>query len=152
MRKSTLDFLCGLSFLLISTVFGMQLTDLEGVSSIFPSALLVVIALGGIWFVGKGLWLRHKESTSCNDEPVAWAKVAIISVFSLIYVSFIMLFGFFSSTFIFIAGSSIVLGDKSQGIGHAAKAGLIYGVIFCLLLWASFVKLLNVPTPTGLFF
>ena len=100
MRKSTIDFLCGLSFLLISAGFATQMGNLDGVSRVFPQALIVVIALGGLWFVGKGLYLRRKETSDCDDEPVAWKKVGIIAVFSLIYALSIMNLGFFSSTFL----------------------------------------------------
>ncbi|MDD4700634.1 MAG: tripartite tricarboxylate transporter TctB family protein [Desulfovibrio sp.] len=152
MRKSTMDFLCGLCFLLISLLFTAQMGDLEGVSLVFPQALLVVVALGGLWFVAKGLYTRRQETSACDDEPVAWRKVGTIALFSLIYALLIMALGFFSSTFLFIVCASLVLGDKSHGMGRLAKISVLYSVIFCAILWVSFVKLLNVPTPTGLLF
>jgi len=155
MHKSTTDFLCGLSFLLISAVFAAQLRDLDGVSRVFPQALIVVIALGGLWFVGKGLYLRRKETKETSDadnEPVAWKKVGIIALFSLIYALLIVPLGFFSSTFLFIVCASLILGDKARGMGHLVKVSLLYSLVFCAILWVSFVKLLNVATPTGLLF
>ena len=50
MRKSSTDIFCGLSFLVIGAGFWVQLAELEGVSRVFPQALLVVIALGGFCF------------------------------------------------------------------------------------------------------
>lgn len=153
MRKSTTDLLCGLSFLGISALFGAQMLHLEGVTRVFPQALLAVIALGGLWFVGKGLYLRRAESKpSCDHEPVAWKKVALIAAMSVLYALVVNVLGFFVSSGAFILCTSLLMGDKSRGMGHLTKVSAVFTMVFCVLLWVSFVKLLNVPTPTGVFF
>jgi len=152
MRKSTTDLLCGLSFLGISALFGTQMMALEGVTRVFPLALLVVIAVGGLWFTGKGLYLRRAESTACDHEPVAWKKVGLIAAMSLLYALVVNVLGFFISSSLFIMFTSLLMGDKSRGMGHLVKVSAMFTVVFCLLLWVSFVKLLSVPTPTGMFF
>ena len=153
MRKSSTDILCCLSFLGIGAAFAIQMAELEGVSRVFPQALLVVIVLGGFWFVGKGFWLRRKEALAEGEqEPVAWPKVGIIAALGLVYAVLISILGFFSSTLAFLICAALILGDKAHGMGHLFKVSALYSVVFCALLWVCFVKLLNVPTPTGLLF
>lgn len=152
MCRSNRDILCGLCFLIISAIFALQMHELEDVTRVFPEALLTVIALGGVWFVGKGIYLKRRDNSSCENESVAWKKVAIITAIALIYAVLLSVLGFFISTAAFIFCTSMILGDKNKSIGHLAKVSTLYSLIFCILLWLSFVKLLNVPTPTGIFF
>ena len=83
MCKSNQDILCGLCFLAISAAFALQMHELEDVTRVFPAALLTVIALGGVWFVGKGIYLKRRDNSSCETESVAWKKVAIIAAIAL---------------------------------------------------------------------
>ena len=152
MSNSTRDILCGLCFLAISAAFALQMHELEDVTRVFPQLLLIVIALGGVWFVGKGLYLKRRKSAAQDDEPVAWKNVAIIAAISIVYAVAVGIFGFFTSTSAFIFCTSLVLGDKSRGMGHLVKISAAFSIFFCLLLWLCFVKLLSVPTPTGIFF
>lgn len=151
MRKSISDILCGASFLAISAAFGLQYGGLTGVSRIFPESLILIIAVGGLWFVGKGLYKRRGESPT-DAEHVAWRKVGYIAAIAAIYAALIGTLGFFSSTTLFIFCSSLLLGDKSRGLGRLAVAGLLYSLFFSLSVWFSFTKLLNVPTPAGFLF
>ena len=157
MCNSNRDILCGLCFLAISAIFALQIHELEDVTLVFPAALLTVIALGGVWFVGKGIYLKRRDNSSCakesvTKESVAWKKVGIIAAIALIYAVLVSVLGFFCSTAAFIFCTSMILGDKSKSIGHLTKVSTLYSLIFCLLIWLSFVKLLNVPTPAGIFF
>ena len=80
MRKSSSDFLCGLAFLAVSIAFALQMGTLEGKSLIFPRTLAAVIALGGLWFMGKGLILRRLEKNPHpHGDPVAWKLRSICS-------------------------------------------------------------------------
>ena len=153
MSNSTRDLLCGLSFLIICAVFALQMHELEDVTRVFPQMLIIVIGLGGLWFVGKGLYLKRKEKASASDEsePVAWKNVGIIAAISIVYAVAVGIFGFFTSTASFIFCTSLVLGDKSRGMGHLVKISAAFSIFFCILLWLCFVKLLNVPTPAGIF-
>lgn len=83
---------------------------------------------------------------------MAWPKVGLIAALSLVYAALISILGFFCSTLAFLVVAALILGDKSRGLGHLLKFSVLYGVVFCTLLWVCFVKLLNVPTPAGLFF
>ncbi|GKG93934.1 tripartite tricarboxylate transporter TctB family protein [uncultured Desulfovibrio sp.] len=151
MRKSISDILCGASFLAISAAFGLQYEGLTGVSRVFPESLILIIAVGGLWFVGKGLYKRRGESPT-DAEQVAWRKVGYIAAMAAVYAALIGTLGFFSSTALFIFCSSLLLGDKSRSLGHLAVVGLLYSLFFSLAVWFSFTKLLNVPTPAGFLF
>lgn len=151
MCKSNQDILCGLCFLAISAAFALQMHELEDVTRVFPAALLTLITLGGVWFLGKGIYLKRRDNSSCDVQSVAWKKIAIIAAIAFIYAVLLSILGFFVSTATFIFCTSMILGDKNKGIGHLVKVSTLYSLIFCILLWLSFVKLLNVPTPTGIF-
>lgn len=151
MRKSLTDILCGTAFLAISAAFGCQYQGLAGVSRIFPESLIFLISAGGLWFVGKGLYERRGESATVA-EKVAWKKVGRIAASATVYAAVIGILGFFSSTALFILSACLLLGDKSRGLGRLAVVGLVYGFLFSLVVWFSFTKLLNVPTPSGVLF
>lgn len=151
MRKSLTDILCGTAFLAISAAFGCQYQGLAGVSRIFPESLIFLISAGGLWFVGKGLYERRGESATA-PEKVAWKNVGRIAASATVYAAVIGILGFFSSTALFIWCACLLLGDKSRGLGRLAVVGLVYGFLFSLVVWFSFTKLLNVPTPSGVLF
>ena len=124
MRKSSSDILAGLGFLAVALAFGVQYEGLTGVSRVFPESLITFIALGGIWFVGKGLWRRRsergKEGATPGGERTAWRRVAAITVFALCYAVAITTVGFFVSTgaFLFLAFS----GHKRTGLRYQGSS------------------------------
>lgn len=153
MHKSTNDILCGLSFLVIALVFYIQLEELSGISRVFPESLLALIAIGGLWFVIKGFWERRKLSCdSHSNEHVAWKRVAYISAAGIIYAFCVSFIGFFVSTVVFMIISMFTLCDKSRGKLHVLGVSSLFGVVFTVLVWVVFCKLLSVPTPTGVLF
>lgn len=153
MHKSTNDILCGLSFIVIAIVFYIQLEELSGISRVFPESLLALTAIGGLWFVIKGGWERRKLSwDSLSDEHVAWGRVAYISAAGIIYAFCVSFIGFFVSTVVFMIISMFTLCDKSRGKLHVLGVSSLFGVVFTVLVWVVFCKLLSVPTPTGVLF
>ena len=153
MHKSTNDILCGLSFIVIAIVFYIQLEELSGISRVFPESLLALTAIGGLWFVIKGVWERRKLSwDSLSDEHVAWGRVAYISATGIIYAFCVSFIGFFVSTVVFMIISMFTLCDKSRGKLHVLGVSSLFGVVFTVLVWVVFCKLLSVPTPTGVLF
>lgn len=151
MRKSLTDILCGTAFLAISAAFGCQYQGLAGVSRIFPESLIFLISAGGLWFVGKGLYERRGESATA-PEKVAWKKVGRIAASATVYAAVIRYPGFFQQHRAVHLVRRLLLGDKSRGLGRLAVVGLVYGFLFSLVVWFSFTKLLNVPTPSGVLF
>ncbi len=155
MRKSSSDIWAGLGFLAVSLAFGVQYDGLTGVSRVFPETLISFIALGGIWFVAKGLWRRRaerRESSGAEGEVTAWRRVAAITGFALCYAVAITTVGFFVSTGAFLFLSFFFLDVSERDFGTKVFHGLLFSVVFSLLIWGGFVKLLNVPTPEGILF
>ena len=147
----TADFFAGLGFIAIAAAFFVQYEELEGVSRVFPEVLTTLIGAGGAYFVAKGLWRRRGAAPAGDAEPVAWNKVTLICMASFAYAVVMPMLGFLTGTMIFIACSTLLLGDRSRGWGHLVRTALVFGVGFALLVWGGFTQLLNVPAPTGLF-
>lgn len=155
MRKSSSDIWAGLGFLAVALAFGVQYEGLTGVSRVFPEILITFIGLGGLYFVGKGLWRRRAETTSAPEaggEPTAWRRVAAIAAFALLYAVAITTIGFFVSTGAFLFLAFFFLDASERDFGAKVLHGLLFSVVFSLLIWGGFVKLLSVPTPEGLLF
>ncbi len=166
MRKSQQDFWAGVIFLVISGAFYVQYDTLTGVSRVFPELLISFIGAGGVYFVLKGIIgeLKHKKATapapiaqesaghaSEAEEKVSWSRIGIISLLSIILVFAVEYVGFFVSTFIFLATAYVLLGNKKSRYNIFLRA-FLFALPFSIGIWILFVKLLSVPTPTGLFF
>lgn len=143
------DCLAGLGFFAFAASFYVQYDDFEGVSRIFPESLITILSLGGIYFVIKGIIRRFSANTPL--EPVAWRKVALITGLSFVYAIAIPMLGFLSSTVAFIICSTMILGNRENGIWRLACTAIIFAIGFGMAVWIGFAHLLNVPTPTGIF-
>lgn len=179
MRKSQQDIWSGISFILIGVVFGVQYGDLTGVSRVFPEILISVIILGGVYFLIKGIiqnYLEKKNTKSVvfsqeekehdekiksdifsvmtkenTKETISWSRIFIISVLAVVLVFALEYIGFFVSSTVFTIVSYLLLGDRTLQRSLLVRA-LIFAIPFIFLVWVLFVKLLNVPTPTGILF
>lgn len=148
------DLLAGLACIAIAAAFGLQYEGLSGVSAIFPEVLISLIGVGGLYFVIKGLVRRNRTVTgSADEEPVAWKGVVQITIAALIYAVLINVLGFYSATCLYIVPITLILSsrEKSSLPARLLKA-VLFALIFCLLIWLCFTKLLSVPTPVGLLF
>ena len=154
MRKSSADIGAGLGFLLIGVAFGVQYGELEGVSRVFPEALISFITLGALYFIIKGCWRRRSEVEEHSEtEAVAWKRIGIISVMAIAYLVVLSYIGFFVATFAFLLTSYLILGDHdAHGWGRVIGYGVLFAGLFSVVIWLGFVKLLNVPTPEGFLF
>ena len=155
MRKSSADLGAGLGVLAIGAAFGVQYEELVGVSRIFPEFLISFIVLGGLYFVAKGWWRRRTEcaESGIEEEAIAWKRIALISLLSVAYLFVLSYIGFFVGTVVFLLTSYLILGDHdARGWGKVILYGSLFAVLFSFIVWLGFVKLLNVPTPEGLFF
>ncbi len=150
MYQHTKDIYAGLSFLIVALLFGSQLEGLYGVSLVFPQALIIFLAIGGLYLVIKGI-VKRKESTR-DGEAVAVGRVVVISVLSTAYILLIPVIGFFvtSATFLFV--SAYIFRERGHSLVRDLLISTGFTAIFCLFVWGCFVKLLNVPTPEGMFF
>ena len=147
------DGLAGVGFIAIGLAFLVQYEGLEGVSRVFPEVLTGLILSGGGYFVLKALWLRYGRGAGpVEREAVAWPRVGVICLVSAAYALLIPVLGFFAATASYIFCATLLLGGHGQGAGRLVRTAALFALGFSLIVWAGFTMLLNVPTPTGLFF
>ncbi len=146
----TKDILAGLLFIAFALLFGTQLGGLEGVSLYFPKFIIILLTLGGIYLVIKGI--IHKKNKERDIEVVAMGKVFVISVMSIAYVLLIPILGFFISTLVFLFLSSIVFRERDVPMRKSLIISATFTAILTLCVWFGFQFLLGVPTPEGFLF
>ncbi len=150
MYQHTKDILAGISFLLFALLFGSQLGNLEGVSLYFPQSIIILMAIGGVYLVIKGLLTRHKKVR--DNEMLAIGRVVVISVMSIVYVLLIPIFGFFVASIAFLFLASLVYRERDIPFAKSCVVAVLFTSIFSFLVWFGFQFLLGVPTPEGMFF
>lgn len=151
MYQHTKDILSGLAFLIIALVFQSQSLNLSGISRIFPQALIIFLIIGSIYLLAKGT-INFKKKEGKDTEVVVMSRVGIISAISFAYILLVPVLGFFAASIIFLFFSAIVFRDKHKTMVESMLLALGFTIIFCVFVWLSFVYLLNVPTPEGMFF
>lgn len=106
--------------------------------------------------MGKGLWRRRSERgkrrRDARRRTHGWRRVAAITVFALCYAVAITTVGFFVSTGAFLFLAFFFLDTSERSFGTKVLHGMIFSVVFSLLIWGGFVRLLSVPTPEGFLF
>lgn len=145
-----MDFLAGTGFFIFAAIFYIQFGEFEGVSRIFPQGLTAILAVGGAYFMAKGIWARLHDYKQLAAEKVAWPKVAMIMGMSFAYAVAIPMLGFLTSTILFVFIATLALGQKEHGWKHLALQSIIYALGFGGAVWICFTKLLNVPAPAGI--
>lgn len=150
MLKSTADIGSGVGFLAIAAAFFFQYNDAEGVSRIFPETLISIIALGGVWYLGKGIYERRMECPG-NECPEGehWGNIFWVSFMALMYAAAIPILGYWWSTGLFLAITYLGLVYRNGNIWKSLLFSVIFGSGFSFLVWLGFVKLMSVPTPEG---
>ncbi len=156
MRKSAEDIWAGVGFLAVAAAFGVQYGDAQGVSRVFPEALIAFITAGGVYFVLKGLWRRRAERRANEPAPAgehtAWRRVAIITVLGVIYALLVTTLGFYTATVLFLIVASVMLDDPGRPMAKKILSGVVLAVLLSTFIWFVFTKLLLVPTPEGILF
>ena len=152
MSKSTAEILAGLGFILLALAFFVQLEATEGISRIFPIALITFISLGGLYCILKGLYLRAKSKDSLNLKTVNWRRVGKIAALSLIYGLLIPILGFFAATWLFLFFGFILLHTGVERPKIIMLRAFCFAAILSSAIWVGFVWLLNVATPQGVLF
>lgn len=150
MLKSTSDIWSGLGFLGISGAFYLQHEGEDGVSAMFPNVLMVLIALGGLYYLIRGLRERTQECPHGEcPEGEHWGNIWWVSIMAIIYAAAIPFIGYWCSTGLFLAITYIGLVFRKNGLRKSLLIGIAFGGGFSFLVWVGFVKLMSVPTPEG---
>ncbi|SHN65350.1 tripartite tricarboxylate transporter permease [Desulfovibrio litoralis] len=144
------DLIAGLSFLGVALAFYFEGRGIEGVGAIFPLGLQIFLGIGGVLLILLGV---KKSFSTVKDGFVATLpRVLVILGASIVYAFLVETLGFFTASFVFMVFASWYLGDQSKSFIYRLVVSLIAASLVCALIWLSFVYLLGVPTPEGLFF
>lgn len=141
------DVCSGLILVGMAALFGSQLYELNGIGRMFPEALVMIIGIGGLYLVAKGLW---KYKTSYEHEPFETAstkRIAIIVAGSIVYAALTPVFGFYLVSAVFLLGMTICLQDEGIPMRRTVLNGAILSLVLCVSIYVFFTVLLNVPTP-----
>ena len=153
MLKSRQDIWSGVGFCGIALIFFVQYSDAEGVSRIFPEALISIIVAGGIYYLLKGFWeLRREKGVKDDAPPENWGNIWWVTAMAILYASGIPFLGYWPCTFLFLMITYFGLVRKKINPAKALLIAALFGGGFSILVWLGFVKLMSVPTPSGLFF
>lgn len=142
------DLYAALCFIVAAGVFFVEGRHMEGPGSIFPLGLQVFLAGGGLILLLRAA--RHKFVAFKDDFRASLPRVCVMLIATLVYISLINVFGFFSMSFLFMALTAGYFGDKAKSPLTRFGVGLLAAAIVCTSVWACFVLLLQVPTPEGL--
>lgn len=155
MPKYLQDLCSGAVFICIGLAFGLQYSQLSGVSRIFPEALISLISLGGFYYVIKGFIRYGKEkSGGAGDagakERFLFMRLAYILLSALMLIFLIEFLGFYSASFLFLFISHAYLANKKSGRAKIMRSGFVFSLAFVFAVWFLFHYVLLVPTPAGL--
>jgi hypothetical protein len=137
----------GIGFIAVAAFFWAAGRDLEGVGSIFPRALELFLALGGVLLILSGL-RRKRMGREGDAEEIHRDRVAAITGSSVAYVAGIPLVGFYASSAVFLFVVSWVLSGRGKGAGGLVKPAC-FTLIMVSMVYLVFQYLLGVPTPRG---
>jgi hypothetical protein len=150
MPRHLSDIISGLAFLLFAGAFWWAGKDLTGISRVFPVGLEGFLALGGAALIFNGLRLARRAA-SCEKERIAWNRVVLITLASVVYILIIPLVGFYVTSVVFLFVLAMLLAEKGKG-----TRGLLHALAFSAglvgIIWLVFLNILQVPTPQGICF
>ncbi len=147
------DLLSALFTLAAIVPFALQLGDLEGLSKVFPEALLVFMLLGvGALFVSAFRKGRATGDWALGGDKAQMGRVAFISIASAAYMALMYPIGFYPASALFVFVSALVLHRGEAGRGRDVLVSAFFAVLFCALIYGAFSLLLRVPTPVGILF
>ncbi|MDD4364103.1 MAG: tripartite tricarboxylate transporter TctB family protein [Atribacterota bacterium] len=133
-----------LAFIVLSLGFaGYYATrSFPGQSGVFPRGIFVfAMASAALLFFGTFFGLSLKE----KSEKYNYKRVLIIALSTLIYFQMINFLGYFIATPLFLFTVSYLLELRKF------KLLVLYPLGFTFFLYVSFVILLHVPLPMGIF-
>lgn len=151
-RRQSEIFLC-LVLWIIAIILWIQMRDLRSSAQLFPMIILVIMSfLTGIVFVKNIISqirkLNNNETTMKNKRVLV--KVIALTIASIIYIYLIPIIGFYLMSALFLSFLYFGLGRTFRW--QSLIKSVIGGIAVTLLIFFSFGYILNVRTPTGLFF
>jgi putative tricarboxylic transport membrane protein len=146
----------GISGIVIFAVTLLNLTDVDLQSAILPRVSVTLMAMISIGFLVKAWTIgREKKMAIETIETIdkTWnPKTVIITILiTLSYVGLLNVFGFFCTSFSVLVALGFLLAPKTTTINKLPKI-LLSAALTCAAFYWVFVKLFNVPFPTGILF
>ena len=144
------DLICAIAFLAAAIIFYFEGRHIEGVGGLFPMGLEIFLGIGGVLLLGLAF---KKSFSSVKDDFIAnLPRILVVLAAAVVYALLVNVLGFFVSSFGFMVFAAWYLGDKTKTHLQRLMASLMAATIVCGAVWITFVYLLSVPTPEGLFF
>jgi len=133
----------------ICAVFLYQTNKLSYPSNVFPYILIGGIAILSLIILLQNVFSKVEVREKFNQ--INYKRIISIVVISIIYISVISTFGFYSVTFIYLIVMCVSLQSQEANIKMAMKVrnSLLLSTSIVILVYIVFNILLKVPTPRG---
>lgn len=139
-------YLTSLLFICLSVFFGLESLNFPAGGELFPIFLFgCIILLSCFLTIEAFLKKTSHESVSIKIDFFAW-KPLFVSIAVIIHVIFIFILGYFTSSFLFLIGCSILIGLRD------ARAIGITAIVLFPLMYAFFEVFLRAGLPKGILF
>ena len=143
----------GISGLVIFAVTLLNLTGVDLQSAILPKVCATLMAIVSIGLLIKAWTLGRQKTVAIKTADKTWkpGTVLITILITLSYVGLMGIFGFFSTSFCVLVALGLLLAPKTSTKSKLPKI-LLSATLTCAAFYGVFVKLFNVPFPTGILF
>ena len=139
-------YLTSLSFICLSIFFGLESLNFPAGGELFPLFLFgCIILLSCLLSLESFLKKTKQQSVQIKIDFFTW-KPLFVSIAVIIHVIFIFILGYFTSSFLFLIGCSILIGLRD------ARAMGITAIVLFPLMYAFFEGFLNAGLPKGILF
>ena len=139
-------YLTSLSFVCVSIFFGLESLNFPAGGELFPLFLFgCIILLSCLLTIESFLKKPKQQSVQIKIDFFTW-KPLFVSIAVIIHVIFIFILGYFTSSFLFLIGCSILIGLRD------ARAMGITAIVLFPLMYAFFEGFLNAGLPKGILF
>ena len=145
------EFISALVMTGIITAFAIPMTQLSGESQVVPLLLLICM---GIFNVGQyilaGLRYAAKIDVKMTRRGYPLRRVAVLFVFTVLYLLFLEPLGFLIGALLYFLASSLIAQPMKFSPKFAAKRAAVCFVCIAFL-YCLFTVLLAVQIPKGIF-
>lgn len=139
-------YLTSLSFICLSILFGLESLNFPAGGELFPLFLFgCIILLSCLLSLESFLKKTKQQSVQIKIDFFTW-KPLFVSIAVIIHVIFIFILGYFTSSFLFLIGCSILIGLRD------ARAMGITAIVLFPLMYAFFEGFLNAGLPKDILF
>lgn len=117
---------------------------------IFPKVVLMIMAILSALLLVQSLLVK-KAAAQAKQKPFPFKRALLCFLMIVVYLFIMESVGFYLSSFVFFVAVTFILGRGDMDLRKAlTRVGV--SVIFMVVLFVLFNKLLLVQTPKGFFF